>query len=85
MKQNREDIRLNENQKYFTQCQVQMAATEISASYFYVWTPKGPFTQDIKFDEKLWEELKTIFYQVYADFYVPSLFHLEERTKILTF
>ena len=35
-----------------------MEATEISASYFYVWTPKGLYTQEIKFDEKLWEELK---------------------------
>ena len=82
LKQNRGELRLNENHKYFTQCQVQMAATEISASYFYVWTPKGSFTQEIKFDEKLWEELKTIFYQFYANFYVPSLFQLDERTKI---
>ena len=82
LKQNRGEIRLNENHKYFTQCQVQMAATEISASYFYVWTPKGSYTQEIKFDEKLWEELKTIFYQFYANFYVPSLFQLDERTKI---
>ena len=43
LKKNNEVIMLNVNHAYYTQCQVQMAASEIKTSYFYVWTPHGDF------------------------------------------
>ncbi len=34
---------LNRNHKYYTQCKVQMAASRIYTSYFFVWTSHGYF------------------------------------------
>lgn len=74
LKRNDQIITLNANHAYYTQCQVQMAASQIKISYFYVWTPHGDFTEMINFDEKYWNNLKEIFTEFYIEFYAPSLF-----------
>ncbi len=65
---------LKANHKYYTQCQVQMAASEIHTCHFYVWTPNGAFTQMLSFERDLWMGLKEVFSEFYLKFYVPSLF-----------
>ena len=55
LRKSEEDIVLN---KYFTQCQVQMASADLSACYFYVWTPHGSFCEKLVFDEPSWLKMK---------------------------
>ena len=67
-------LNLNKNHKYFTQCQVQMAASKIRQSYFFVWTAHGSFVEKISFDQGYWDSLKQLFQEFYSNHYVPSIF-----------
>ena len=63
-------VSMNYNHKYYTQCQVPMAATNIKQSYFFVWTAHGYFFEKINFDEELWIELKKLFTDFYLNHFV---------------
>ena len=65
---------LNEKHKYYTQCQVQMAVTQVMHSYFFVWTPHGRFLQKLNFNQEYWNKLKQDFEEFYSNYYVPYLF-----------
>ena len=65
---------LSSSHKYYTQCQIQMAATQLQKCYFFVWTAHGNILQEIYFDERLWIQLKKDFVEFYSKFYVPSMF-----------
>ncbi|XP_065069462.1 uncharacterized protein LOC135694584 [Rhopilema esculentum] len=73
LRKNEEDIVLNRKHKYFTQCQVQMASADISACYFYVWTPHGSFVEKLVFDEPSWLKMKNTLKEFYVNFYVPHI------------
>ena len=47
-------LSINRNHKYFTQCQIQMAASKVEQGYFYVWTSHGYFMEKVTFDRELW-------------------------------
>ena len=51
---NGDDLVLNKNHRYYTQCLVQMAVTESSHSYFMVWTLHGFIIDHIDFDDNRW-------------------------------
>ncbi len=68
------ELRLNRAHKYYTQCQIQMAATKISKCHFFVWTSHGFHSETINFDESLWEKNKAAFQSFYWHIYVPHLF-----------
>ena len=77
LKRRDDQLVLNENHKYHTQCQIQMAATEISQGYFFVWTAHGTFLQKLAFKEDFWCKLKDVFAEFYKEFYVPYLFFIQ--------
>ena len=39
-------LALNKNHKYYTQCQMQMASTQLLSNYFFVWTAHGHFFRE---------------------------------------
>ena len=47
-------LKLLPNHKYYTQFQIQMAATKVQKCYFFVWTAHGSLLQEIYFDEQFW-------------------------------
>ena len=65
---------LSSSHKYYTQCQIQMAATQLQKCYFFAWTAHGNILQEIYFDERLWIQLKKDFVEFYSKFDVPSMF-----------
>lgn len=67
-------LSLSKNHKYFTQCQVQMSASKLNISYFFVWTAHGYFVEKLEFDTKFWKDLKELFMEFYLEHYVASLF-----------
>ena len=69
------DITLNKRHMYYTQCQVQMAATGINKGYFFVWTAHGTFQEKLYFDEEFWAHSKLDFEEFYKNYYVPFLFN----------
>ena len=52
------ELYLNRNHKYFTQCQMQLGVTGLKKCYFMVWTCHGFIVDEICFDSALWEYLK---------------------------
>ena len=56
---------LNESDKYYTQCQMQMEITGCKLCYFFVWTSHGYVIDENLFDAEYWNNLKSLF----ADFY----------------
>ena len=68
-------IYLNRKHKYYTQCQMEMAASQCKKCYFYVWTPHGSFTECLEMDEVLWKDsLEPYFRNFYTEHYIPSFF-----------
>ena len=68
-------IYLNRKHKYYTQCQMEMAASQCKKCYFYVWTPHGSFTECLEKDEVLWKDsLEPYFRNFYTEHYIPSFF-----------
>ena len=65
---------LRRNHKYFTQCQVQMAATKSKQCYFFVWTSHGTFTEKVNFDQEFWDNTKDLLNEFYTNFYIPHVF-----------
>ncbi len=68
-------VKLNHNHKYFTQCQVQMAATGLNYCYFFVWTAHGFHMEKLEFDAVYWSTVKDLIEQFYNYIYIPSLFN----------
>ena len=66
---------LKRNHQYFTQCQVQMAATGVKELIFFVWTPHGFLMELIPFDANLWDMLKMLLNNFYTQHYIPGIFH----------
>ena len=67
-------LSLNENHRYFIQCQMQMGVTNIDSTLFYVWTAHVFSMQEIPFDTQLWTNLKEDFITYYKTFYLGSFF-----------
>jgi len=68
------NLSLNEAHRYYTQCQIQMAATKTECCHFFVWTSYGHFTQKIKFNIEFWVQIKGDFENFYLNYYIPHLF-----------
>ena len=66
--------KINRNHSYFTQCMVQMAVTQLSTTFFVVWTPHGILVDSIQFDAELWKEMKTALLEYYNDFYLRTIY-----------
>ena len=64
-------VMLNRKHKYFTQCQVQMAATEMTRTYFFVWTSHGNFTEKLYFNSGFWSETQLLLKEFYLSKYIP--------------
>ena len=60
------NITLNNQHKYYTQCQMQMAVTGCSTCYFFVWTQHGFFLEKVAFNPVFWEELRCLFLEFYS-------------------
>ena len=52
-------IKLNKNHKYYTQINSQMAITNCKSAYFIFWTLKDLYVEVVKFDQELWDKMKT--------------------------
>ena len=55
--------------KYYTQCMLQMAATETIKNYFVAWTPHGMIIDRIYFDNEFWCSIKSRFQKYYEHFF----------------
>ena len=64
-------VMLKRKHKYFTQCQVQMAATEMTRTYFFVWTSHGNFTEKLYFNSGFWSETQLLLKEFYLSKYIP--------------
>ena len=67
------EIKLKTNQ-YFTQCILQMAATNRKLCYFVAWTPHGKVIDTISFDDIIWKDIKEKLIAFYKDFYLRNFF-----------
>ena len=65
--------KLNQNHKYYTQCQQHMAITGTEKCYFYVYTSHGFYLEEILLDNDYWHYLKSLFVRFYTEIYVPSI------------
>ena len=65
--------KLNQNHKYYTQCQQHMAITGTEKCYFYVYTSHGFYLEEILFDDDHWRYLKSLFIRFYTEIYLPSI------------
>ena len=70
-------LSLKRNHLYYTHCQVQMAATGVESSIFFVWTTHGSHMELIGFDKGYWESLKALINDFYRDHYIPYIFEVE--------
>ena len=50
---------------YYTQCQLQMAVTDLEKTYFVVLTFHGMITDTVTFDKELWDDMKDKFILYY--------------------
>ena len=64
--------KINKTHRYYTQCLVQMGVTEITRSYFVVWTPNGCLIDTVEYDEEKWKEMKENLLTYYFDYYLSS-------------
>lgn len=67
-------LALNKNHKYYTQCQMQMASTQLLSNYFFVWTAHGHFLEKVVFNKENWQILQNNLTNFYINYYIPSLF-----------
>ena len=75
-----DQISLNKNHKYYTQINSQIAITNCKSAYFIVWTLKDLYIEVVKFDQELWDKVKTnldIFFKTYVS---PALLLLKPIT-----
>lgn len=62
---------LKKSHKYYTQCQLQMYATNLKKCFFMVWTSHGFVIDDILYDEDFCKnliEMVKLFYEKFIDF-----------------
>ena len=59
---------------YYTQCQLQMAVTNLEKTYFVVWTRHGMIIDTITFDKELWDDMKDKLIFYYKNVYLNTLF-----------
>ena len=67
-------VKLKQNNKYFTQCLMQMRVTKAKPAYFVVWTTHGMVIDNITFDKELWVSMKINFEIFYNNLLVNSFF-----------
>ena len=48
---------MNPNHSYFTECILQMAATNRKLCYFFVWTPHRKVIDTTTFDDIMWKDI----------------------------
>ena len=70
----KKDMKINRNHKYYTQCVVQMGVTELSHTYFLVWTPHGHVIDHFDFEPKIWEDIKENIGLYYDKYYLNTIF-----------
>ena len=59
---------------YYTQCQLQMAVTNLEKLYFVVRKRHGMIIDTVTFDKELWDEMKNKFILYYENFYLKTFF-----------
>ena len=64
---------LKRNHEYYTQCQVQMAATDLKESILFVWTPYGSHMEFNNCDVEYWNALRENICDFYRGQYMPYI------------
>ena len=64
---------LKESDKYYTQYQMQMGVTGCKLCYFFVWTSHGYVIDEILFDAEYWNNLKSLFADLYKHLFTIIL------------
>ena len=67
------EIKLETNHSYFTQCILQMSVTNRKLCHFVVWTPHGKVIHTIGFDD-MSKVIKEKLIAFYKDFYLRNFF-----------
>ena len=55
---------------------VQMGVTQLSSTFFVVWTPHGHIVKNIAFDSNLWLNMKETVEEYYKNFYLKKIFNV---------
>ena len=53
----------------------QMGVTELSKTFFVIWTPHGILIDQIEYDSELWNGMKDCILEYYHDFYLKSIYN----------
>ena len=69
LKMIKNEQKLNQNHKHYTQCQQQMAITGTEKCYFYVYTSHEFYLEEILFDGDDWRYLKSLFIRFYINLF----------------
>ena len=75
LKKQDDKLVLSKSHRYYTQCLVQMATTELEHSYFMVWTPHGYVIDHIDFDSEMWYLVKLELVSYYQQHYLKHIFN----------
>ena len=74
LKQVDDSLLINEAHRYYTQCQIQMAATKTKSCHFFEWTLYGDFTHKLTLNNDFWVQIKEEFESFYLNHCIPNLF-----------
>ena len=69
-----DQFKLKKTHIYYTQCQIQMAVTNLEKTCFVVWTRHGMIIDTVTFDNELWDDMKDKFILYYENFYLETFF-----------
>ena len=59
---------------YYTQCQLQMAVTNLERTYFVVWTRHDMIIDTVTLHKELWDDIKYKFILCYENFHLKTFF-----------
>ena len=59
---------------YYTQCQLQMAVTNLERTYFVVWTRHDMIIDTVTLHKELWDDIKYKFILYYENFHLKTFF-----------
>lgn len=70
----KEEVKLKRDHPYFYQIQLAMGIMEVSVCHFVVWSPKGMFHEEVKFDAAFFGKLKEKMVPLFWKLLVPEYF-----------
>ena len=75
LKKENDEVKLSRTHRYYSQCLVQMAVTELKHFYFMVWTPHGYIIDHLDFDSEMWYLMKLELVSYYQQYYLKTVFN----------